>query len=74
MDDEMLHTFMIEAERKMNIRPLYALSDSHHDLDVLTRNKILLLENNDVHNDPEPNNNNKYLRRWRRVKSIVNDV
>ena len=49
MDDETLHTFMIETERIMNNRPLCALSDSHHDLDVLTPNKILLLESNDVH-------------------------
>ena len=62
MDDETLHTVMIEAERIVNNRPLCALSDSHHDLDVLTPNKILLLESNDVHVDPTPNNN-QYLRR-----------
>ena len=66
MDNETLHTVMIEAERIVNNRPLCALSDRHHDLDVLTPNKILLLESNDVHVDPEPNNN-QYLRRWRRV-------
>ena len=66
MDDETLHTFMIETEIMMNNRTLCALSDSHHDLDVLTPNKVLLLESNDVHIDPEPNNN-QYLRRWRRV-------
>ena len=66
MGDETLHKVMIETERIMNNQPLCALSDSHHDLDVLTPNKILLLESNDVHVDPEPNNS-QYLRRWRRV-------
>ena len=46
----------------MNNRPLCALSDSHCHLDFLTPNKILLLESNNVHIDPEPNNN-QYLRR-----------
>ena len=66
MDDETLHTVMIEADRIVNNRPLCAFSDSHHDLYVLTPNKILLLESNDVYVDPEPNNN-QYLRRWQRV-------
>ena len=48
---------MIEAEGIVNNRTLYALSDSHHDIDVLTRNKILLLKSNDVHVNPEPINN-----------------
>ena len=42
MDDETLHTFMIETKEIMNNRPLYGFPDSHHDLDVLTPNKILL--------------------------------
>ena len=66
MDDEKLHTFMIETEKIMNNRPSRALSDGHHDLDVLTRNKILLLKSKDVHIDPV-SNNNQCLRRWRRV-------
>ena len=66
IDDETLHTVMTEGEGIENNRPLCAFSDSHHDLDVLTPNKILLLKSNDVHVDPEPNNN-QYLRRWRRV-------
>ena len=52
MDDETLHTFMIEAEGMMDNRPLRALSDSYQNLDVLTPNKILLLESSDVHIDP----------------------
>ena len=63
MDDKTLHTVMIEAEGIVNDRTLYALSDCHHEIDVLTRNKILLLESNDFHVNPEPNKN-QYLRRW----------
>ena len=66
MADETLNTFMIETLRIMNNRPLCALSYSHHDLDGLTPNKILPLESNDIHIDPEPSNN-QYLRRWRKV-------
>ena len=63
MDDETLHTVIIETERTMNNQLLCALSDSHHDSDVLKPNKILLLESNDFHVDPQPNNN-QYSRRW----------
>ena len=45
----------------MNNPPLCALSNSHHDLDVLTWNIFLLPESNNVHIDPEQNNN-QYLR------------
>ena len=46
LDDEGLQTFMLEAERIVNGRPLTSISSDPTDLEVLTPNRILLLRGN----------------------------
>ena len=66
LDDETLLTFMSETERVINNRPLCPLSDNHHDIDVLTPSKILMLKHNDARINTS-DGDNKYLRQWRKA-------
>ena len=72
LTDEMLMTFLCEAEYIMNSRPLTPVSDDVSDLRALTPNHLLL-----VSPEPEfpvgdfPNDENYMRSRWRRVQHLT---
>lgn len=68
--DESLATFLAEAERILNSRPLVPLVEDHRDLEVLTPNKLLLLRDNQTMLDygdfPK-----SCVRFWRRIQLLA---
>ncbi|TNN15961.1 Pol polyprotein [Schistosoma japonicum] len=70
LTDETLETFLSEAERIVNNRPLQPVTDDVRDFDVLTPNKLLLLRCNEgfcVDDCQE----NPVARRWRQAKHLA---
>ena len=70
MTDESLLTFLTEAERIVNNRPLVALSEDHKDLETLTPNQLLLLRANQTILD-EMTFSSSCLRWWRRLNVLA---
>nr|AAW27012.1 SJCHGC03504 protein [Schistosoma japonicum] len=70
LTDESLMTFMIEAERIVNNRPLIPITADSQDLEVLTPAKLLLLREN-VTNFSDLPLSNKYSRRWQQASYLA---
>ena len=71
-NDEQLRTFMCEVERTINSRPLTRMSDEPNDLDVITPNDLLLLNNTDAFPPGVFNQKDLYSRRrWRQMQYMA---
>ena len=70
MSDECLLTFMIEAERIVNNRPLTPLNTDTDDLEALTPAKLLLLRDN-VITLGGASHSNQFIRRWRKANYLA---
>ena len=69
LDDEELVSFMCEAEKILNDRPLTRMGSDPRDTTPLTPNHLLLLKQNDC----SPNTEGNYVRRrWQSVQKIAN--
>ncbi|MBM6549432.1 integrase zinc binding domain-containing protein, partial [Streptococcus dysgalactiae] len=67
INDEGLSTFLCEAERILNDRPLVPLDDDSESLEVLTPSKFLLLRDNTVYTDGLVFSKH-CVRVWRRIQ------
>ena len=71
-NDEHLRTFMCEVERTINSRPLTRVSDEANDLDVITPNDLLLLNNTATFPPGVFNEKELYSkRRWRQMQYMA---
>ena len=71
-NDEQLRTFMCEVERTLNSRPLTRVSDEVNDLDVITPNDLLLLNNTATFPPLVFNEKDLYSkRRWRQMQYMA---
>ena len=71
-NDEQLRTFMCEVERTINSRPLTRMSDEPNDLDVITPNDLLLLNNTVAFPPGVFNKKDLYSRsRWRQMQYMA---
>ena len=70
LTEEMLLTFMVEAERILNSRPIVAAHDDHRDALALTPNDLILLHDNNSDigmNDLQQ----RYGKCWKRVNYLA---
>ena len=72
VDDEGLHTFLVEAERILNDRPLVRNEGDPDDLDPLTPNKLLLLRSNSCLPPGVFVGAERYSSRWRQAQLLAN--
>ena len=70
LTDECLETFMIEAERIINNRPLVPVTDDSSDLDAITPAKLLLLREN-VTELTNVLSNDRYSKRWKQANYLA---
>ena len=68
VDDEGLHTFLVEAESILNDRPLVRNEGDPDDLDPLTPNKLLLLRSNSCLPPGVFVGAERYSSRWRQAQ------
>ena len=72
VDDEALHTFLVEVERILNDRPLIRNEGQVDDLDPLTTSKLLLMHSNSCAPLGVFINKDRYNRRWRQAQLLAN--
>ncbi|VDP41757.1 unnamed protein product [Schistosoma margrebowiei] len=70
LTDECLETFMIEAERTINNRPLVPVTDDSNDLDTITPAKLLLLKEN-VAEFTNTLSSDRYSKRWKQANYLA---
>ncbi|CAH8681695.1 unnamed protein product [Schistosoma rodhaini] len=70
LTDECLETFMIEAERIINNRPLVPVTDDSSDLDAITPAKLLLMREN-VTELTNVLSNDRYSKRWKQANYLA---
>ncbi|CAI2732197.1 unnamed protein product [Schistosoma spindalis] len=70
LTDECLETFMTEAERIINNRPLVPVTDDPKDLDAITPAKLLLLREN-VAEFANTLSNDRYSKRWKQANYLA---
>jgi Pao retrotransposon peptidase/Family of unknown function (DUF5641)/Protein of unknown function (DUF1759)/Integrase zinc binding domain len=70
LTDEMLLTFVTEAEGILNNRPIVSLSDDVRDGPTLTPNDLLLLDKNPAHLTTDCLQK-RYIQRWKRVNYLA---
>ncbi|CAG2206251.1 unnamed protein product [Mytilus edulis] len=73
LTDEQLLTFMAEAERIVNDRPITAVSNDSRDLPVLTPNMLLLMKNNTSIPQGVFDEKDVYAKRWwKQIQYLAN--
>ena len=72
VDDEALHTFLVEIERILNDRPLVRNEGDVDDLDPLTPNKLLLLRSNSCLPPGVFVGAERYSSRWKQAQLLAN--
>jgi hypothetical protein len=71
LNDESLRTFLVEAEKIMNDRPITPVSSDPQDLEALTPNHILLLRQNPSTPAGEFDKSDKFKARWKHVQMLA---
>lgn len=72
LNDESLRTFLVEAEKIMNDRPITPVSRDPQDLEALTPNHILLMRRDPSISTGEYAKLEKYEARWKHVQLLAN--
>ena len=71
INDEVLHTTLLEIERILNDRPLVKQSDDPEDLYVLNPNKLLMLKGNPSVPPPAEISCRRFNRRWHQAQYLA---
>ena len=72
VDDEALHTFLLEVERILNDRPMVKNEGDLDDLDPLTPNKLLLLRCNSCLPPGVFVGTDRYSSHWKQAQLLTN--